>query len=68
MVAFRAMGLESDQEVVALVGAQPGLTPLLAPSLQEAKAAGILIRQQALEFIGAADCSLGSIIMTTSVR
>jgi DNA-directed RNA polymerase beta subunit len=53
VVAFRAMGMESDQEIVALVGAQPGLAPLLAPSLQEAKAAGILIRQQALEYIGA---------------
>ena len=53
VVAFCAMGLESDQEVVGLVGPQPGLAALLGASLQEAKAQGILIRQQALEYIGA---------------
>ena len=53
VVALRAMGVESDQEVMGLVGAAPGLAALMAPSLQEAKAAGIFVRQQALEFMGA---------------
>ena len=34
------------------MGCQPGLAALLGASLQEAKAQGILIRQQALEYIG----------------
>ena len=53
VVALRAMGVESDQEIMGLIGPQPGLAAsLMAPSLQEAKAAGIVIRQQALEFMG----------------
>lgn len=54
MVAvLRAMGVESDQEILALVGCEPGLAALLAPTLQEAKAMGLFIRQQALEYLGA---------------
>jgi len=50
---LRAMGVESDQEILALVGSEPGLAVLLAPTLQEAKSMGLFIRQQALEYLGA---------------
>lgn len=58
---LRAMGVESDQEILALVGLEPGLAVLLAPTLQEAKSMGLFIRQQALEYLGTsqhfANCS-----------
>ena len=49
---LRAMGVESDQEILALVGSEPGLAALLAPTLQEAKSMGLFIQQQALEYLG----------------
>ena len=49
---LRAMGVESDQEILALVGSEPALATLLAPTLQEAKSMGLFIRQQALEYLG----------------
>ncbi|BDA40723.1 DNA-directed RNA polymerase III subunit RPC2 [Coccomyxa sp. Obi] len=49
---LRAMGVESDQEILALVGSEPGLAAMLAPTLQEAKSMGLFIQQQALEYLG----------------
>ena len=49
---LRAMGVESDQELLALVGSETALAPLLAPTLQEAKSMGVFIRQPALEYLG----------------
>lgn len=54
VVVLRAMGVESDQEIMSLLGSSPGLVALMAPTLQEAKALGIHIRQQALDYMGAA--------------
>ena len=53
LAVLRAMGVECDQEVVALVGAEPAFIPLLQPSLHECKSLGIFTQQQALEFLGA---------------
>ena len=52
MVVLKAMGLESDQEVVQLVGADPAYATLLAPTMQECASLGIFTQQQALEFCG----------------
>lgn len=49
---MRAMGVESDQEILGLVGSEGAVAALLAPTLQEAKSMGIFIRQQALEYLG----------------
>jgi hypothetical protein len=48
------MGVESDQEILGLVGSEPAVAALLAPTLQDAKSMGIFIRQQALEYLGTA--------------
>ena len=53
VIAMKAMGVESEQEIVGLIGPEPAFTPLLAPTLQECKHLGIHTQQQALEFIGA---------------
>lgn len=50
MIVLKAMGLESDQEAVHMVGSEPEYATLLAPTLQECKAAGIFTTQQALEY------------------
>ena len=44
------MGVESDQEIVQLVGSD--LLDLLLPSLEECVALKIFTRQQALEHLG----------------
>lgn len=49
---MRAMGVESDQEILGLVGSEGAVAALMAPTLQEAKSMGIFIRQQALEYLG----------------
>lgn len=48
---MKAMGADSDQEVVSLIGAEDALQQLLLPSLQEAKALGVFSSTQALEFM-----------------
>ena len=53
VVVMRAMGVESDQEVMELIGSEPGVAALMASTVQEAKAAGIFTKQQALEYLGA---------------
>ena len=52
LVALKAMGLESDQEAVQLVGPDPAYASLLAPSLQECASHGVFTQRQALEFCG----------------
>ena len=52
LVALKAMGLESDQEAVQLVGPDPAYASLLAPSLQECANHGIFTQRQALEYCG----------------
>ena len=53
VIVMRAMGLESDQEIMELIGSEPGVAALMAATVQEAKAAGIFTKQQALEYLGA---------------
>ena len=52
IVALKAMGVESDQEIVQLIGPEPAFIPLLVPTLQECKQLGIHTQQQALDYIG----------------
>jgi len=53
MVALKAMGCESDQEAVQMVGPDTAYASLLAPSLLECSALAIFTQQQALEYCGA---------------
>ena len=59
MVVLKAMGVESDQEAVALVGPEPGLAAMMIPSLEQAAnlqwasgGTGVFTQQQALEWLG----------------
>lgn len=56
VIVMRAMGMESDQEIMELIGSEPGVAALMASTVQEAKAAGIYTKQQALEYLGAHAC------------
>ena len=51
-VAFKGMGIESDQEIIQMVGSEPALVPLFMPTLQECNQLGIHTQQQALEYMG----------------
>ncbi|XP_038970823.1 DNA-directed RNA polymerase III subunit 2 isoform X1 [Phoenix dactylifera] len=51
MVIMRAMGMESDQEIVQMVGRDPRYGTLLLPSLQECASERIYTQQQALEYL-----------------
>lgn len=52
IVVLKAMGVESDQEAITLVGPEPGLAALLAPSLEEAVSTlEIYSQMQALEYL-----------------
>jgi DNA-directed RNA polymerase III subunit RPC2 len=52
IVVLKAMGLESDQEIVQLVGMEPDLIDLFSGSLEEPYNLAVYSRQQALTFIG----------------
>lgn len=52
MIALKAMGVESDQEILQLIGPEQVFVPLLMPTFQECKQIGIHTAQQALEYIG----------------
>ncbi|KAL6328087.1 hypothetical protein AAG906_033363 [Vitis piasezkii] len=51
MIVMKAMGMESDQEVVQMVGRNPRYSALLLPSMEECASHGIYTQQQALEFL-----------------
>ncbi|XP_057971250.1 DNA-directed RNA polymerase III subunit 2 isoform X2 [Malania oleifera] len=51
MVVMKAMGMESDQEVVQMVGRDPRYSALLLPSIEECADKGIYTQHQALEFL-----------------
>lgn len=51
MVVMKAMGMESDQEVVQMIGRDPRYGKLLLPSIEECATHGVYTRQQALEFL-----------------
>jgi DNA-directed RNA polymerase beta subunit len=52
VIVLKAMGLESDQEIVELVGYEPELVDLFSGSLEEPYLLGIYSRDEALSFIG----------------
>jgi DNA-directed RNA polymerase beta subunit len=52
VAVMKAMGAESDQEVVAMVGCEESMANLLLPSVQECKTLGVFTQHQALEFLG----------------
>jgi DNA-directed RNA polymerase III subunit RPC2 len=52
-IVLRAMGIESDLELVQLVGSEPMLINAMSLSMEEPNRLGILTQMQALNFIGA---------------
>ncbi|KAF3337656.1 DNA-directed RNA polymerase III subunit RPC2 [Carex littledalei] len=53
MVVMKAMGTESDQEVVQMVGRNPRYGDLLLPSIQECSSERIYSQEQALDYMDA---------------
>ncbi|XP_058110216.1 DNA-directed RNA polymerase III subunit 2 isoform X2 [Magnolia sinica] len=53
MVIMKAMGMESDQEVVQMVGRDPQYSVLLQPSMQECASERVYTQEQALEYLEA---------------
>lgn len=51
-IILRAMGVESDLELVQLIGSEPEIVNCLAPSLEESLRLGISTQSQALRYIG----------------
>lgn len=52
VIVLKAMGVESDLELVQLVGSEPEIVDALALSLEEPFRLGIHTQQQALQYIG----------------
>jgi DNA-directed RNA polymerase III subunit RPC2 len=52
VIVMKAMGLETDQEIVQLVGSDPMYSDGIAPSIHEAAQHGVYTQEQALEFLG----------------
>ncbi|XP_056685925.1 DNA-directed RNA polymerase III subunit 2-like [Spinacia oleracea] len=51
MVVMKAMGMQSDQEVMQMIGRDPRYSSLLLPSIEECATLGVHSKQQALEFL-----------------
>ncbi|PPD95028.1 hypothetical protein GOBAR_DD07978 [Gossypium barbadense] len=51
MVVMKAMGMESDQEVIQMVGADPCYSALLLPSIEECARIDIYTQEQALAYL-----------------
>lgn len=51
MIILKAMGIESDQEIVQMLGRDPRYGTLLLPSIQECSAKRIYTQQQALDYL-----------------
>ncbi|CAI9113304.1 OLC1v1013878C1 [Oldenlandia corymbosa var. corymbosa] len=51
MAVMKAMGMESDQEVVQMVGRDPRYSALLLPSIEECAKANVYTQHQALEYL-----------------
>ncbi|KAL2348967.1 hypothetical protein Fmac_002967 [Flemingia macrophylla] len=51
MVVMKAMGMESDQEVIQMVGRDPRYSLLLLPSIEECTKCKVYTQQQALEYL-----------------
>lgn len=55
VIALKAMGLESDQEIIQLIGVEPDIVDLFSGSLEEPYNIGVYTQQQVLK-----QCSLFS--------
>ncbi|TKY68401.1 DNA-directed RNA polymerase III subunit RPC2 [Spatholobus suberectus] len=51
MVVMKAMGMESDQEVIQMVGRDPRYSFLLLPSIEECTKCKVYTQEQALEYL-----------------
>ena len=51
IVILKAMGLESDQEIVQLIGTEPEILDLITVSLEDAYTLGIYSRDYALDYL-----------------
>ncbi|KAF6143408.1 hypothetical protein GIB67_029577 [Kingdonia uniflora] len=51
MIVMKAMGIESDQEVVQMVGRDPRYADLLLPSIHECATENVFSQQTAIEFL-----------------
>ncbi|KAG6393793.1 hypothetical protein SASPL_144365 [Salvia splendens] len=51
MIVLKAMGMESDQEVVQMIGRDPRYSELLLPSIEDSVKEGVHTQSQALEFL-----------------
>ncbi|KAL5010211.1 hypothetical protein ScPMuIL_012516 [Solemya velum] len=51
-IAFKAMGLECDQEIVQMIGSEDNVLTAIAPCLEECHKAQVFTQIQALKFIG----------------
>ncbi|XP_011085923.1 DNA-directed RNA polymerase III subunit 2 [Sesamum indicum] len=51
MVVLKAMGMESDQEVVQMIGRDPRYSELLLPSIEDCVKEAVHTQHQALEFL-----------------
>jgi len=51
-IMMKAMGLESDMEIVQLVGSEPEIVDAFSPSLEDPAKLSILTQLQALKYIG----------------
>ena len=52
VIVLKAMGIQSDQEIVAMVGSEPDVVDAMAASLEDSSALKIFTQQQALAHIG----------------
>jgi len=52
VVVLKAMGTETDQEIVQLVGSEPSIANQIAPSIEECAKLSIFTKEQALDYIG----------------
>uniref|UniRef100_A0A673M2L3 DNA-directed RNA polymerase subunit beta n=1 Tax=Sinocyclocheilus rhinocerous TaxID=307959 RepID=A0A673M2L3_9TELE len=51
-IIFKAMGVESDQEIVQMIGMEEHVMAVFAPSLEECQKAQIFTQTRALKYIG----------------
>ncbi|CAL8109808.1 unnamed protein product [Orchesella dallaii] len=51
-VVFRAMGIESDQEMTQLIGTEDSIIMALVPSMEECHRLDIFTQQQAIKYLG----------------
>ncbi|RID60551.1 hypothetical protein BRARA_F03700 [Brassica rapa] len=53
IIVLKAMGMESDQEIVQMVGRDPRFSASLLPSMEECISEGVTTRQEALDYLEA---------------